>query len=30
MLPEWFEPRRAELEAVLPPIEVRVLDADRA
>ncbi|MDI4648703.1 ring-cleaving dioxygenase [Cohnella hashimotonis] len=30
MLPEWFEPRRAELEKALPPIEVRVLDADRA
>ncbi|MEI7027515.1 ring-cleaving dioxygenase [Paenibacillus sp. y28] len=30
MLPEWFEPRRADIEANLDPIEVRVLEGDRS
>ncbi|WP_409343328.1 ring-cleaving dioxygenase [Paenibacillus sp. MBLB4367] len=29
MLPEWFEPNRAEIEANLRPIEVRVLEGNR-
>ncbi|RKP51676.1 ring-cleaving dioxygenase [Cohnella endophytica] len=29
MLPEWFEAHRAEIEAGLPPIQVRVLEADQ-
>ncbi|MBP1991540.1 ring-cleaving dioxygenase [Paenibacillus eucommiae] len=28
MLPEWFEPNRAEIEANLDPIQVRVLDIE--
>jgi glyoxalase family protein len=28
MLPEWFEEHRAQIEELLPPIQVRVLEAD--
>lgn len=28
MLPDWYEPHRAAIEANLPPIQVRVLEAD--
>lgn len=29
MLPSWFEEKRKELEEILPPIEVRVLEGDK-
>ena len=29
MLPSWFEGKRKELEEILPPIEVRVLEGDK-
>ncbi|MEH7459819.1 ring-cleaving dioxygenase [Bacillus sp. JJ1127] len=29
MLPSWLEPKREELEEILPPIEVRVLEGDK-
>jgi len=29
MLPDWFEPHRAQIEQGLPPIEVRVLEGDK-
>lgn len=29
-LPEWFEPHRAAIEAGLPPLEIRVLEEDKA
>ncbi|ASJ56882.1 ring-cleaving dioxygenase [Brevibacillus formosus] len=29
MLPEWYEPRRAQIEQGLPPITVRVLEEDK-
>lgn len=28
-LPEWYEPKRAVIESLLPPIEVRVLEGDK-
>lgn len=28
MLPSWLESKREELEATLPPVEVRVLEGD--
>lgn len=30
MLPEWYEPHRAQIEQGLTPIQVRVLDGDKA
>ncbi|MBM7361459.1 hypothetical protein JOC93_000083 [Priestia taiwanensis] len=29
MLPSWLESKREELEEILPPIEVRVLEGDK-
>lgn len=28
-LPEWYEPNRSQIEALLPPIQVRVLEEDK-